>query len=113
MSVDGCNRNHEFELAFIATAKKDYIGNPELRCLYVLWMELRVLDLKLAREKRFRTISAAIHLAGVAVKGTLNEKYWEYMDWFIHNRVINTGHGGHAVCERNPIFVRPKETSIK
>jgi len=113
VSEDGVNRDHDFEIAFIKMAKEDYQGNPELTSLYRLWLELRCLDLRLSRAKRFRTISAGMHLAGIAVKGTENEYYWEYMNWFMCNRLINTGHMGHAVCERNPIFVRPIPKEIE
>jgi hypothetical protein len=109
MSEDGVNRNDAFEIVFISEAKKNYQENVELSCLYRIWLDLRCLDLKLARAKRFRTMTATMHLAGIAVHGTDNDVYWEYMNWFMLNRVINSGHQGHAVCERNTIFVRPKE----
>ena len=110
MAHDLVNRDNAFEKRFAEDAKQTTLENPDISMLYKIWLDMRTLDLQLAREKRFRTIKAALYFAERVFgdKEGKEAEYYAYMKWFFFNRLINTGERGHAVCERSPIFVRPK-----
>lgn len=110
MPHDLVNRDNAFEKRFAEDSKQTSLENPDIKMLYNIWLDMRSLDLQLAREKRFRTLKSALYFAErvFGEKEGREADYYRYMKWFFFNRLINTGERGHAVCERSPIFVRPK-----
>jgi hypothetical protein len=111
MPHDLVNRDYSLEKEFVEASKRSSMERPHLFMLYQVWLDMRSLDLSLARNKRFRTLKASLYFAEVAFEGEPEEdrRFYEYMKWFLFNRLINTGSGGHAICELSPIFVRPKQ----
>lgn len=111
MPHDLVNRDPGLERRFLEASKHTSQEKPHMRMLYDLWLDMRSLDLQLARNKRLRTIQAGLYFAGELfdVMPKDEQVYYDYMKWFYFNRIINTGTRGHAICELNPIFVRPKK----
>lgn len=111
MPHDLVNRDYSFEKEFMEASKRASMDSPHLFMLYSLWLDMRSLDLNLARNKRFRTLKASLYFAEQAFleEPEKDRRYYEYMKWFFFNRLINTGTRGRAICELSPIFVMPKE----
>lgn len=113
MLFDYINRNNEFEHSFAKHNAEFAKERPHVEYLYRLFLQIKGYDLQLMREKPFRIVSAGLWFAGEYWKTSdlisqEEEIFYDYTKWFYINRLINTGTGGFARCERSPIFVQPR-----
>lgn len=113
MPFDRVNRDDELEQAFAKHNSKYGKERPHIENLYRIFLQIKGYDLQEIRVRLFRTTQSGLWFAGEYWKGSdlvspEEHIFYEYTEWFFMNRLLNTGIGGFAKCERNPIFVRPK-----
>lgn len=108
MSKDGVNRDIEYEKSCYKAFRKNQTAME--RSLYGIWREIRNADLLQMRLKKFRLMMAIIEVLEFTKDLMTDEEkeFFEYIKWFMHNRLVNTGSNGWARCEKSTIFVRPK-----
>jgi len=107
--MDGVNRDKEFEKEFCAYRHSPKGDSAHMNALWNVWLHLKRNDLRLIREKNMKIILACMELADMHFRLAEHEiPYFEYVKWFIQNRLINTGGGDLARCQKNSRFVDPQ-----
>ena len=105
----GVNRDEELERVFWEYRKSPKGDSTRMDALWSVWLTLKRSDLKHIKVKSFKLIQAVLQMGGLHFYGIKEEEpFFEYVKWFAENRLINTGGGGLARCEKHPTFVRPK-----
>ena len=109
MSKDGINRDIEYEKATYKAFRKNQSAIE--RSLYGIWRDVRNCDLLQMRLKKFRLMMSVIEILDLVQDKMTEEelKFFEYIKWFMHNRLVNTGSNGWAKCEKSPLFVRDEK----
>lgn len=115
MPHDRVNRDPELELAFAKHVRYFSKEKPDIEELYRIFLTVRGYDLQEMRSRLFKLTKSALHFA-MRYKELSDlatpeeEQFYDYTQWFFLNRLLNTGTGGFARCERSPIFVQPTST---
>ena len=115
MPHDRVNRDNDLEIAFAKYHKEHGREKPHIEYLYRIFLQIKGYDIQEMRIRLFKLTEAAIYFA-IQHKELSDlvapeeEAFYDYTEWFFINRLLNTGTGGFARCERSPIFVQPTST---
>jgi hypothetical protein len=103
--MDGINRDKPTE-AKIKTFRETPKGSlPYFDALWNTWLILKRKDVKMLPKETFTLVRGNLYLAGLHFNVMHEEKpLYEYVVWFMDNRIKNTGHGGYAKCEMSEIY---------
>jgi hypothetical protein len=111
--MDGVNRDRNIELDFYRFKETPRGAFPYFDALWSTWLILRKNDLGRMSNDKFTLVRGNLYLAGLHFAILKEEKrFYDYVVWFMDNRLKNTGVKGYAKCETSDIYI-PKRKPAK
>jgi hypothetical protein len=84
---------------------------PYFDALWNTWIVLRDKDMMQMARKTFALVRGNLYLAGLHFNILPEQKkFYDYVVWFMENRLKNTGVNGYTRCEMSELYSPDKDT---